>query len=328
MPRIGTARHRPANRKAAPHEGGSSARPSKRAGQFATPVTGGNRNPVLYGANATAARTRGCPAAFSASNPPIYDRRHLTAAPRRLRRASRRARRRRRRPDSIRAARCALLPPPREDIWRIDLPSDTCEISARDCQMARSSEKLGQQQQRPRELQRFRGFALFRYSAKPRFHRIHVAPRARNLLSRGKEAAIVVGRSRAPHRVIVTGSWTKKRGPPFRGPLGRVDPPQLYPSSMSQASSPASGFPKEKLRGYFFFFFQAFFFMLVFSLGLDFVAELLFFVTGIDTSLQYAAGQALENPASRAAMASLSGLNYRNPLFKNQAERASFIKKF
>jgi hypothetical protein len=42
---------------------------------------------------------------------------------------------------------------------------------------------------------------------------------------------------------------------------------------------------RKKLCRYFFFFLPAFFFILVFSLGLDFVAELLFLLTGIDTSL-------------------------------------------
>jgi hypothetical protein len=44
----------------------------------------------------------------------------------------------------------------------------------------------------------------------------------------------------------------------------------------------------------------AFFFILVFNFGLDFLAELLFFLTGIDTSLTVAAaGQAPEPPERR-----------------------------
>jgi hypothetical protein len=75
----------------------------------------------------------------------------------------------------------------------------------------------------------------------------------------------------------------------------------------------------------------AFFFILVFSLDLDFVAELLCFFTGIDTSLTVAAaGQAPETLKvlwlGRDGLAFRS--DYRNLLFRNQAERGSFIKKF
>jgi hypothetical protein len=54
----------------------------------------------------------------------------------------------------------------------------------------------------------------------------------------------------------------------------------------------------------------AFFFILVFSFGFDFVAELLFFLTGIDTSSNVAAaGQAPKppEPSGWASMASPSG---------------------
>jgi hypothetical protein len=75
----------------------------------------------------------------------------------------------------------------------------------------------------------------------------------------------------------------------------------------------------------------AFFFIFVFSLDLDFVAELLFFFTGIDTSSNFAAaGQAPKTPWTLlAGPDSLAfRLDYRNLLFKNQAECGSFIKKF
>jgi hypothetical protein len=68
----------------------------------------------------------------------------------------------------------------------------------------------------------------------------------------------------------------------------------------------------------------AFFFILVFSLDLDFVAELLFFFTGIDTSLTVAAaGQAPETLLSPVAGRSdlAYGSDYRNLFFRNQAER-------
>jgi hypothetical protein len=66
----------------------------------------------------------------------------------------------------------------------------------------------------------------------------------------------------------------------------------------------------------------------VFNLDFELVAELLFFVTGIDTSLTVAAaGQAPKTPlAGHHGLAFDS--DYRNLLFRNQAERGSFIKKF
>jgi hypothetical protein len=79
---------------------------------------------------------------------------------------------------------------------------------------------------------------------------------------------------------------TKKREGPFSGALsGRgANSPQLIP-----AASPASFASLRRAGGktfsrYFFFFLPAFFFILVLSFDLDFVAELLFLLTGIDTS--------------------------------------------
>lgn len=59
-------------------------------------------------------------------------------------------------------------------------------------------------------------------------------------------------------------------------------------------------FPGGNLRRYFFFFLPAFFFILVFSLALDFVAELFFF-TGIDTSLTVLLPDKLRNPLNPLA---------------------------
>ena len=59
----------------------------------------------------------------------------------------------------------------RAQIRRIDLPSDTREVSTRDREMARGGKKLRQQYQRPRELQRFGPLAFGRDSAKPGLHR-------------------------------------------------------------------------------------------------------------------------------------------------------------
>ena len=90
---------------------------------------------------------------------------------------------------------------------------------------------------------------------------------------------------------------SKKEGP-LSGALSRygVSSPRLI-AAACPASWPASGSPEENLRDYFFFFLPAFFFIFVFSFGLDFVAELLFFFTGIDTSLtSAAAGQAPKTP--------------------------------
>jgi hypothetical protein len=123
----------------------------------------------------------------------------------------------------------------------------------------------------------------------------------------------------------------KKEGP-LSGALSRygVNSPRLI-AAACPASWPASGFPEGNLCRYFFFFLPAFFFIFVFNLDLDFVAELLFFFTGIDTSLTVAAaGQAPETPQilwlGRDGLAFRS--DYRNLLFKNQVERRSFIKKF
>jgi hypothetical protein len=69
---------------------------------------------------------------------------------------------------------------------------------------------------------------------------------------------------------------------------------------------PASGFPEENLRHYFFFFLPAFFFIFVFSFDLDLVAELLFFLTGIDTSLTVLLPDKHPKPPGRALMASPS----------------------
>src|SRR5262249_11424347 len=91
------------------------------------------------------------------------------------------------------------------EIGRIDLPSDAGEVSTRHREMARGGEKLGQQHQRPGELQRFGPLALRRDLAKPRLHRNYVAPRVSGAAS---------GR-----RVCLPARHAKKRGPPFRGPL-------------------------------------------------------------------------------------------------------------
>jgi hypothetical protein len=88
---------------------------------------------------------------------------------------------------------------------------------------------------------------------------------------------------------------------------------------------------RKNLCRYFFFFLPAFFFILVFSLGLDFVAELLFFATGIDTSLTLLLpDKHLETPQLRGLAAPNLAVkrDYRNALFRNQAYRDSFIKKF
>ena len=133
-------------------------------------------------------------------------------------------------------------------------------------------------------MQRFRPLAFGRNSAKPRLHRDYVAPR-------GSCAASVLAASR------VCSHDEKKEGP-FSGALSRygVDSPRLI-AAACPASWPASGFPEENLCRYFFFFLPAFFFIFVFSLDLDFVAELLFFFTGIDTSSNFAAaGQAPKTP--------------------------------
>src|SRR5579871_297127 len=78
---------------------------------------------------------------------------------------------------------------------------------------------------------------------------------------------------------------SKKKRAPFVGALSRygVSSPRLI-AAACPASWPASGIPEENLCRYFFFFLPAFFFILVLSFGLDFLAELLFFFTGIDTS--------------------------------------------
>ena len=125
--------------------------------------------------------------------------------------------------------------------------------------------------------------------------------------------------------------FSEKKRAPCSGALSRygVVSPRLI-AAACPASWPASGFPEENFCRYFFFFLPAFFFILVFNLGLDFLAEL-FFLTGIDTSLTVAAaGQAPETPGTsdEPLLISPSGPDYRNPLFKNQEESGSFIKKF
>ena len=107
--------------------------------------------------------------------------------------------------------------------------------------------------------------------------------------------AIIRGHSECARGALKTRS--KKEGP-LSGALSRygVSSPRLI-AAACPASWPASGFPEENLCRYFFFFLPAFFFILVFSFGLDFVTELLFFFTGIDTSSNFAAaGQAPKTP--------------------------------
>ncbi|HVA41203.1 MAG TPA: hypothetical protein VNF49_11105 [Candidatus Binataceae bacterium] len=102
--------------------------------------------------------------------------------------------------------------------------------------------------------------------------------------------------ARAPRARMRAQTARGKKEGPLSGALSRygVNSPRLI-AAACPASWPASGFPEENLRRYFFFFLPAFFFIFVFSFGLDFVAELLFFFTGIDTSLSVAAaGQAPE----------------------------------
>lgn len=79
-------------------------------------------------------------------------------------------------------------------------------------------------------------------------------------------------------------------------------------SAACPASWPASGSPEENLCRYFFFFLPAFFFAIfVFSLALDLEAELLFFLTGIDTSLTLLLPDKHPKLSGWAVMASPSG---------------------
>jgi hypothetical protein len=78
----------------------------------------------------------------------------------------------------------------------------------------------------------------------------------------------------------------KKKRAPVEGALSRYG--VKHPGSSQQHARHLASLRRSRrknLRPYFFFFLPAFFFILVFSLGLDFVAELLFLLTGIDTSL-------------------------------------------
>src|SRR5579885_2515039 len=162
--------------------------------------------------------------------------------------------------------------------------------------MSCAGEKLGQQDQRPRELERLGQLVFGCKWPKPRLHQRYVAPRLRRAAS--GIAAGADGRSIRPvlkscplagrarvHAMTCARRLHQKKRAPFVGALSRygVSSPRLI-AAACPASWPASGIPEENLCRYFFFFLPAFFFILVLSFGLDFLAELLFFFTGIDTS--------------------------------------------
>jgi hypothetical protein len=176
--------------------------------------------------------------------------------------------------------------------------------------MARGGKNFRQQDERPRELQRFGPLACGRDSAKPGLHRNYVAPRA----------ARAASGFRAAERSHQRGA--KKEGP-LSGALSRygVNHPGLSQQHARHLGQPP-GFPEENLCRYFFFFLPAFFFILVFSLGLDFLAELFFF-TGIDTLLNSCCCRT----SSRNLLSLWRGrdlafrMDYRNLFSQNQAER-------